>query len=158
MFMGIVFTRFEINITYLRSWALLEEPLIVHPLKNFPAFHGTRGFNTVYTRALHWSLSWALSIQSTPSHPISLVRYILILSTYLRLSLPSGLFPSGFPTNILWAFLFSPIRATYPTPLIHLDLITLIILLRSILIFCITIHQLSLICLLCVTDGSHTGL
>jgi hypothetical protein len=27
------------------------------------------------------------------------------LSTHLRLGLPSGLFPSGFPTNILYAFL-----------------------------------------------------
>jgi hypothetical protein len=29
------------------------------------------------------------------------------LSTHLRLSLPRGLFPSGFPTNILYAFPFS---------------------------------------------------
>jgi hypothetical protein len=49
----------------------------------------------VFTRALHWSLSWAISIQSTPSLPISL-RSILILSTHLRLGLPSGLFPSGY--------------------------------------------------------------
>jgi hypothetical protein len=34
--------------------------------------------------ALHWSLSWARSIQSIPSHPISL-NSILILSTHLRL-------------------------------------------------------------------------
>jgi hypothetical protein len=33
----------------------------------------------VYTRALHWSLSWAKLIQSIPSHPISL-RSILVLS------------------------------------------------------------------------------
>jgi hypothetical protein len=66
----------------------------------------------VFTRALHWSLSWARSIQSIPSQPIS-PRTILILSTYLRLGLPSGLFPSGFPTNILYAFLFYPIRATW---------------------------------------------
>jgi hypothetical protein len=32
----------------------------------------------------------------------------------LRLGLPSGLFPSGFSTNILYAFLFSPICATCP--------------------------------------------
>jgi hypothetical protein len=43
--------------TYLRSWALLEEPPIVQPLKNPPAFYGTRSFNTVFTRALQWSLS-----------------------------------------------------------------------------------------------------
>jgi hypothetical protein len=47
------------------------------------------------------------------SHPISR-RSILILSTHLRLGLPSGLFPSGFRTYILYAFLFSPIRATCP--------------------------------------------
>jgi hypothetical protein len=37
-----------------------------------------------------------------PIHTIpSYLRSILILSTHLRLGLPSGLFPFGFPTNIL---------------------------------------------------------
>jgi hypothetical protein len=38
---------------------------------NFPAFYGTRMFITVYTKSLHWTLSWARSIQSIPSDPIS---------------------------------------------------------------------------------------
>jgi hypothetical protein len=42
----------------------------------------------------------------------------LILSSYLRLGLPSGLFPSGFSTKILYTSLFSPIRATFPAHLI----------------------------------------
>jgi hypothetical protein len=52
-------------LTYLRRWALLEELSVVQPLKNPTAFYGTRRFNAVFTRALHWSLSWAISIQST---------------------------------------------------------------------------------------------
>jgi hypothetical protein len=85
------------SLTHSWSWALLEKLPIVQLLKNFPAFYGTRRFVSVLTRALHWSLSWARSIQSIPSHPISL-RFILILFTHLLISLPSCLFPKGFPT------------------------------------------------------------
>jgi hypothetical protein len=81
----------------------------------------------VFTRALHRSLSWARSIQSIPPHPISL-RSIVILSTHLHLGIPSGHFPFGFPTNILYPFRFFPIRATCSAHLILLDLIILIVL------------------------------
>jgi hypothetical protein len=93
------------SLTHSWSWALLEKLPIVQLPKNFPAFYETRRFITVFTRTLHWSLSWARSVQSIPSHPISL-RSILILSTHLHLGLASGLL-SGFPTNILYAFLLS---------------------------------------------------
>jgi hypothetical protein len=55
-------------LTYSRSWAFLEEPPIVQPLKKFPVSHGTRRFNTMFIRGLHWSLSWAISIHSIPSY------------------------------------------------------------------------------------------
>jgi hypothetical protein len=119
------FLRTSLN-PHLWSWVLLQKPRILQLLKNFPKFYGTWWFITVFTRALHWFLSWATSIQSIPFHSISL-RSILILPTHLRLGLPSGLFPFGFHTSILCAFLFSSNR-TCPAHLILLDLMILIIL------------------------------
>jgi hypothetical protein len=47
--------------------------------------------------------------QINPIHIIpSYLRPILILYTHLCLSFPSGLFPSGLPTNILYALLSTP--------------------------------------------------
>ena len=92
-------------------------------VKKFPAFHGNRRFITALTSVRHLSLSWASPIQSIYPHSISW-RSILILSTHLRLGLPSGLLPSGFPTKTLYTPLFSPIRATCPAHLILLNFIT----------------------------------
>jgi hypothetical protein len=63
----VVFHASRAVLTYLRSWALLEKLQIVQPLKNFPAFYGTRRFTTVFTRALQWSVLWARSILSRSS-------------------------------------------------------------------------------------------
>ena len=60
-------------------------------VKKFPAFHGIRRFITALTSVHQLSLSWASPIQSIYPHPTSW-RSILILSTHLRLGLPSGLF------------------------------------------------------------------
>jgi len=56
-------------------------------------------------------------------HPNSL-RPILMLTSYLRLGLPSGLFPSVFPTKTLYKTRLSPIRAIYPAHIIFLISIT----------------------------------
>ena len=91
-------------LTYLLTpWCrvLLEKLTGLQLVKKFPAFHGTRRFLTAPTSVRHLSLSWASPIQSIYPNPTSW-RSILILSVHLRLGLPSGLFPSGFPTKILY--------------------------------------------------------
>ena len=113
------------HIYLLTPWCrvLLEQLTGLQLVKKFPAFHGTRRFITTLTSVRHLSLSWASPIQSIYLHPTSW-RSILILSTHLRLGLPSGLFPSGFSTKTLYTPLSSPIRATCPAHLILHDFIT----------------------------------
>ena len=87
-------------LTYLLTpWCrvLLEKLTGSLLVKKFPAFHGTRRLITALTSVRHLSLPWASPIQSIYPHPTSW-RSILILSTHLRLVLPSGLLPSGFPS------------------------------------------------------------
>jgi hypothetical protein len=114
---------------------LLEKLTLSKLVKKFPTFYGTRMFITALTRAQHLSLSWARSIQSKPPLLTSW-RPIFILQSHLRLSLPSGLLPSDFPTKILYTSLLSLIRATWPAHLILLDLIS-----RK--IFCVTYRSFS---------------
>ena len=102
---------------------LLEKLTGLQLVKKFPAFHGTPRFITALTSVLHLSLSWASPIQSIYPQPTSWSS-ILISSTHLRLGLPSGLFPSDFPSKTLYTPLSSPIRATIPAHLILLDFIT----------------------------------
>ena len=73
----------------------LEQLTGLQLVKKFPAFHGTRRFITALTSVRQLSISWASPNQSIYPHPTSW-RSILILSTHLRLGLPSGpQYPTG---------------------------------------------------------------
>ena len=98
----VMFITYDNLLSYLLSYlltpgcrVLLEQLSGLQLVKKFPAFHGTRRFITALTIVSHLSLSWASPIQSIYPHPSSW-RSILILSTHLRLGIPSVLFPSDF--------------------------------------------------------------
>jgi hypothetical protein len=78
-------------------------------------------FITVFTRALTGPYP-----EPDGSSPYLSLRSVLILSTNLYFGLPGGLFPSGFPANILYEFLLYYIHATCPPHLILLNSIILI--------------------------------
>jgi hypothetical protein len=63
-------------------------------------------------------------------------RSILILSSHLCLGLSSGLLPSGFPAETVYAHLLIPIPATCSANLSLLDLIT-----RMISLLCSLLHS-----------------
>ena len=73
-------------------------------------------------------LSQLQPVPTTPSYFLQVYLNIILPSTSRSLS---GLFPSGFPTKTLCTPLSSPIRATCPAHLIHLDFTTCTILRRS---------------------------
>ena len=119
-------TTLYLKTTYLLTpWCrvLFEKPTGLELVKKFPAFHRTRRLITTLTSVRQLSLPWTSPIQSIYPHPTS-CRSILILSIHLSLGLPSDIFPSRFPTKILYTSFSSPIQATCPVHLILLDFIT----------------------------------
>ena len=89
-------------LTYiLTPWCrvLLEKLTGLQLVKKFPAFLWNP---KVHYRTHKRPPPVPILSQSTYPHPTSW-RSIPTLSTYLRLGLPSGLFPSGFPTKTLYA-------------------------------------------------------
>jgi hypothetical protein len=126
--------------TYARSWSsfitdvkllskennsIVEKLIFPQPVMKFPRI--------LWKLNIHYLAHNSQLLVSIPSHtnpvhmlPFSL-RSILILSFHLLLALPSGLFPTGFPTKTLYGFLFFPLRAACPAHPIFLDLINRII-------------------------------
>jgi hypothetical protein len=88
------------------SRGLLQKPALLCLVKNIAAFYGIQRFITVLTTARHLSLSRT----NSPDPALACNSFkipILLLSSHLRLGALSGLFPSGFLTNALYAFTLS---------------------------------------------------
>jgi hypothetical protein len=85
--------------------------------------HGLRRFITAFTNAHHPSLPLHQNntVHASPS-PYFKIHFDIL--PHLHQGLPSGPFTSGLPIKTLHSHILSPIRATCPTHLIFLDLIT----------------------------------
>jgi len=120
----IYFVIFHLLTYLLTPWCsvLLEKLIGLQLLKKFPAFHGTRSFITALTSVRHLSLSCASPIHTIYPHSTS-CSPIVILSTHLRLGIPSVLLPYGFPRKTLYTPLSSPI-ATHAQPILFFSILS----------------------------------
>jgi hypothetical protein len=96
------------------AWSLIGSwlQLLITWLRHF-CFHRIRSFIYVFKKGRNRTLSEAGCIQV--GHTCDSKVYFNIIS-HLRLELTSGLYPSGFATNILQALIISPSSwASYPS-------------------------------------------
>jgi len=108
-----------------RSKGFLENLTASQPIKKFPELYGTQRFHYLFTSARHMPIYCVTVI--IPRHPSPFTEHYLILSSNLRLRVPSDLFLPGFPTKTLHAFLCSPkLNETLVHFILH-DFISLII-------------------------------
>jgi hypothetical protein len=78
-------------------WFHFQKPKVTQMLKKCLKCHGSQMFIRAITRDLQWPLSRAITIQSILSTVIYLKS--TLLSLRLRLGIPCGLLPSGFPVT-----------------------------------------------------------
>ena len=93
--------------TFSMSRVLLEKLTGSQLFNKFPAFYGTEG--SLPHSPVPATCPYPQPVRSSPYplHPTSW-RSILILSSHLRLGLPSGIFHSAFPTKTLYTPLLFP--------------------------------------------------
>ena len=119
------------HLTWLMAWEnLLHSPWklqivkqILYSMEQSPSWEANRFAASQEIPRILWKPEGSLLQSPVPilsqldpvhtSHP-TFWRSILILSSHLRLGLPRGLFPSGFPTKTLYTPLPSPMPNVLP--------------------------------------------
>jgi hypothetical protein len=93
---------------------VLQKSSVAQVLKNFPTFNGARRFRG----SLPCSQKPTTGPYPEPINPVHIAPFyfykIHLILIFSHLCLPSGPFPSGFSTKMLYAFLFSLMLATMP--------------------------------------------
>jgi hypothetical protein len=113
-------TKDVIRLNWLIPWSRVVEKFIV--AQEIPRLH-----NSVRKRPPQGRISSQLISLNVLTSYCFKIDYILILSFCLCLGLPSGLFLSGIPIEILYTFLISPVCCLSGAVLIFPNLIVLMI-------------------------------
>jgi hypothetical protein len=85
-------------------------PIIPRIICEFTPFWETNSCSTCQLPKMLW---WSYHINPVYVFPSRFLLKILILSSYLRLGLPNGLFPLCFSTTALYTFIFSAMLTTF---------------------------------------------
>jgi hypothetical protein len=101
-----------------RSWASQKMPRIIWNPKVHYRIHKSPQSVPILSQT---------DLVHAPPPPSLFFKIRAVLSSHLRLALPSGLIPSGFPIKTMCTPRLSPLRATCSAPLSLLDLFTRII-------------------------------
>jgi hypothetical protein len=111
-----------ITVSHLLNKPMQQELVAPHIVKKFSSFYGIQRFIT-----LHDFMFITLFTRASYSQDSISLKSTLILSSHLRLDLQNNLFLSGFSTKVSYAVYIHPMHVTWPTHLVLLALISVII-------------------------------
>jgi hypothetical protein len=101
---------------YATPWSRdrFEKLIVAQIVKKFCVLYRTRRFITAFTKARHWSISWAIRMASAHNKWDSWDGHFNIILPFMHWPV-SNVLQSAFRTELLYAILMCPIHATWPS-------------------------------------------